>query len=153
MARHFLRKGFAVVLIGSGRERAVCEKVAKLAPGVADLAGKTTLTELAALIRRAAICVTNNSGPMHLAVAVDRPVVSIFGPTDPFWIGPHGRTHAVLQANIPCAPCYLRQLSRCRHDHSCMREVSAAAVIARTEQILAGDASGAAAVRAPAVGA
>ena len=49
---------------------------------------------------------------MHLAVAVDRPVVSIFGPTDPVWIGPYGRPGAVLQASIDCAPCYLRQLSR-----------------------------------------
>ena len=136
VARYFQHKGFAVTLIGAGRERAVCEEVAGLAPGVVNLAGETTLSELAALIRRSTICVTNDSGPMHLAVAVSRPVVSIFGPTDPIWIGPYGRADAVLQARLPCSPCYLRQLSRCRFDHACMRDVSARTVIERVESIL-----------------
>ncbi len=137
VARHFLQKNHAVVLIGSERERAACEAVAQLAPGAVDLAGETTLSELAALIRRAAVCVTNDSGPMHIAVALDRPVVSIFGPTDPVWAGPSRRAGAVLRAELPCSPCYLRQLSRCTYGHACMKDVSAAAVIARMESMLA----------------
>lgn len=137
VARHFLQKKHAVVLIGAGPERAVCEAVAELASGAVNLAGETTLSELAALIRRAAICVSNDSGPMHLAVALDRPVVSIFGPTDPVWAGPYRRGDAVLRADLPCSPCYLRQLSRCRHGHACMKDVAAGAVIARMESILA----------------
>ena len=136
VARHFLRTGFAVALMGTRRERAVCDEVAKLAPGVANVAGETTLTELAALIRRSAISVTNDSGPMHLAVALDRPVVSIFGPTDPIWIGPYGRADAVLRAGVSCSPCFLRQLSRCPNDHACMHNVPAGAVIERAEAIL-----------------
>jgi heptosyltransferase I len=136
VARYFLQKGFAVTLIGADRERAVCEEVARLAPGAVNLAGETTLSELAALIRRSTISVTNDSGPMHLAVAVDRPVVSIFGPTDPIWIGPYGRADAVLQASLSCSPCYLRQLSRCGHAHACMQDVSARAVIERVDGIL-----------------
>jgi len=136
VARYFMRKGFAVALMGTRRERAVCEAVARLAPGVVDVAGETTLSELAALIRRSTISVTNDSGPMHLAVALDRPVVSIFGPTDPIWIGPYGRADAVLQAKLACSPCFLRQLSRCRYDHACMHNVSASAVIERAEAIL-----------------
>ena len=136
VARHFLREGFAVALMGTRRERAVCEEVAQLAPGVANVAGETTLSELAALIRRSAISVTNDSGPMHLAVALDRPVVSIFGPTDPVWIGPYSRTDAVLQASLPCSPCFLRQLSRCRYDHACMHNISAEAVIERADDML-----------------
>jgi ADP-heptose:LPS heptosyltransferase len=73
---------------------------------------------------------------MHLAVALDRPVVSIFGPTDPVWIGPYGRAGAVLQAGVPCSPCLLRQLSRCRHGHVCMEDVSPRAVIERMEHVL-----------------
>ncbi len=136
VARHFLDKGFAVVLMGSRRERGVCEEVARLAPGTFDIAGETTLTELAALIRRSASSVTNDSGPMHLAVALNRRVVSIFGPTDPVWIGPYGRAGAVLQANVPCSPCLLRQLSRCRYGHVCMEDVSARDVIERIEHVL-----------------
>ncbi len=137
VTRHFLRKSHAVVLIGAERERAACEAVAQLAPGTVNLVGETTLSELAALIRRAAICVTNDSGPMHIAVALDRPVVAVFGPTDPVWAGPYRRDGAVLRAELPCSPCYLRQLSRCMHDHACMKDVVAAEVIARMEGILA----------------
>ncbi len=136
VARYFMQNGFAVTLIGSRRERSVCDEVARLAPGAVNLAGETTLTELAALVRRSAMSVTNDSGPMHLAVALDRPVVSVFGPTDPIWIGPYGRADAVLQAKIPCSPCYLRQLSRCRYAHACMHDVSARAVIERADSVL-----------------
>jgi heptosyltransferase I len=136
VARHFRQNGFAVTLIGSERERPVCEAVAAAASGAINLAGETTLSELAALIARAAIAVTNDSGPMHLAVALGRPVVSGFGPTDPVWAGPYRRDGAVLRVELPCSPCYLRQLSRCMHDHDCMRQISAAAVIERMESVL-----------------
>jgi 3-deoxy-D-manno-octulosonic-acid transferase/heptosyltransferase-1 len=136
VSRHFMRKGFSVVLIGSGRERGACDEVATLAPGSINIAGETSLTELAAIIRRSTICLTNDSGPMHLAVALERPVVSIFGPTDSVWIGPYRRSDAVVQSGLSCAPCYLRRLSRCPHDHACMREVSALAVIERIEGTL-----------------
>lgn len=137
VARHFLKKGFGVVLIGSDRERGTCEDVARLAPGTVNLAGETTLSELAALIRRTTISVTNDSGPMHLAVALDRPVVGIFGPTDTVWAGPYRRDGAVLRTELPCSPCYLRQLSRCNFGHACMQQVGAGAVIERAESILA----------------
>jgi 3-deoxy-D-manno-octulosonic-acid transferase/heptosyltransferase-1 len=140
VARHFLDKGFAVVLAGSPREGARCAEVARLAPGVINLAGETSLTELVALVDRASLCVSNDSGPMHLAVARDRPVVGIFGPTDAIWVGPYGRLDAVLQSKIACAPCYLRSLSRCPHQHACMRDVTAAAVIERAQRLL--DAAG-----------
>ena len=136
VARHFLQKGFAVTLIGAPREHALCDAVAALAPGAINLAGETTLPELAALIQRSAICVTNDSGPMHLAVALGRPVVSIFGPTNPMWAGPYHRADAILQASVPCAPCYLRQLSRCMYGQDCMHKITAHAVIERAESIL-----------------
>jgi heptosyltransferase I len=137
VARHFLQNGLAVVLIGSDRERPVCEAVAAAAPGTVNLAGETTLSELAALLAHAAICISNDSGPMHLAVALGRPVVSIFGPTDPVWAGPYRREGAVLRADLPCSPCYLRLLSRCAYGHACMQQVSADAAIERMENFMA----------------
>mgnify|MGYP001206771037 CR=1 FL=1 len=137
VARHFLKKSFAVTLIGSDGERGLCAEIAQLAPGAVNLAGETMLSELAALIRRATICVSNDSGPMHLAVALDRPVVSVFGPTDPVWAGPYRRADAVLRAELPCSPCYLRELHRCPHGHACMQNVGAAAVIERVDDIIA----------------
>ena len=136
VACYFLQKKFAVVMIGSDRERATCEKVAALAPGTVNLGGETTLSELAALLRRAAICLSNDSGPMHLAVALDRPTVSIFGPTDPVWAGPYRRGTAVVRAELPCSPCYLRDLSLCTHGHACMHNVAAGTVIERMEAML-----------------
>jgi lipopolysaccharide heptosyltransferase I len=138
VARYFLRNRFAVVLAGSQRERAVCATVAGLAPGAVNLAGETTLSELAALIARAAICVSNDSGPMHLAVALDRPVVCVFGPTDMVWAGPYRRDRAVVRTDLPCSPCYLRALSRCMHGHACMQRVTPDAVIERMEEVLDG---------------
>lgn len=137
LARNCIEKKRAVVLVGSDNERALCEKVASLAPGAVDLAGETTLPELAALIGRAAACVTNDSGPMHLAVALGRPVLAIFGPTDPVWAGPYRRDGAVIRKPLPCSPCYLRELSRCPNEHACMREVGAAEVMAKLDAILA----------------
>lgn len=137
VARHFIERGSAVALVGAGNEREACAAVAALAPGAKNLAGETTLTELAALIRRARLCVTNDSGPMHLAVALGRPVVSVFGPTDEIWAGPYRRPEAVVRTPLACAPCYLRKLERCPNGHACMHDVPASAVIERAEQILA----------------
>jgi heptosyltransferase-2 len=135
VARHIMANGVAVALIGSERERRLCADVAKLAPGAINLAGETSLSELAALISRTALCVTNDSGPMHLAVALDRPVVSIFGPTDPVWAGPYQRIDSVLRVDLPCSPCYLRRLSDCPNRHACMEKVSVSAVTTKVDSI------------------
>ena len=136
VARHFLERGAAVALVGTGTERADCAGVAALAPGAVNLAGETSLTGLAALIRRARLCITNDSGPMHLAVALGIPVVSVFGPTDEIWAGPYRQPEAVVRAALACAPCYLRRLSRCPNAHACMHDVPADTVIARAEGML-----------------
>jgi ADP-heptose:LPS heptosyltransferase len=111
--------------------------VAAGCPTAVDLAGKTTLTESAALIARAAVCVTNDSGPMHLAAALGRPVVAVFGPTDPVWVGPYGSPDTVVRAGVPCSPCYLRRLSRCPFSHACMTGVAAENVIEKVDAALA----------------
>jgi lipopolysaccharide heptosyltransferase I len=136
VGRALLRAGMAVVLAGATADRPRCRAVAERCPGARDVCGETTLAELGALMRRAAFCVTNDSGPMHFAVALGRPVVSVFGPTDPLWIGPYGRPEAVVRAGVPCSPCYLRKLSTCPHDHACMRQVTAAMVLDRLRALL-----------------
>jgi heptosyltransferase-1 len=138
VARYLHGTGRGVVLAGSASERERCRAVADRAPGVLDFSGQTTLSELAALIRRAELCVTNDSGSMHLTVALNRPVVSVFGPTDELWIGPYGRPQAVVRVPKECAPCYFRQLSDCPHDHACMRDVTPGMVIECIERVLAG---------------
>ena len=137
VARYLLGKGFAVGLAGSKAEQPRCQAIAQACPGARDLAGRTTPAHLAGLIQRATICITNDSGPMHLAAALNRPAVSIFGPTNPVCIGPYGRPESVVRLDLPCSPCNFRRLSQCPHDHACMEGVSAAMVIERAEKILA----------------
>ena len=97
VARYLLSAGWSVALAGSAKEHLRCQAVAAVCPGVRDLSGQTTLSELAALLQMSSMCVSNDSGSMHLAVALGTPVVSIFGPTDPVWVGPYGHPEAVLQ--------------------------------------------------------
>jgi ADP-heptose:LPS heptosyltransferase len=140
VGRHLLASGLGVVIAGTSRDRPRGQGIARACPGAVDLCGMTTVAGLVALIRRAAICVTNDSGSMHVAVALGTPSVSVFGPTNPIWIGPYQRPNAVVRVDLPCAPCYLRSLRDCRHEHRCMRDVTGTMVIERVEQVLSGPA-------------
>jgi heptosyltransferase-2 len=87
---------------------------------VLDLTGQTTLGTLAGVLARATACVSNDSGGMHLASALGRPVVAIFGPTDERSTGPAG-DHDLLVAPVFCRPCMLRD---CPIDHRCMKRIT-----------------------------
>jgi heptosyltransferase I len=130
------KQGLDVVVLGRKQDRRRCEQVTQLCCGALDFSGQTNPAELAAIVKRAAVCVTNDSGAMHLAVALGRPVVSVFGPTNPVHIGPYDRPQAVVRADLPCSPCNFRRLSQCPHGHACMTQVSAAIVIDRVELAL-----------------
>lgn len=136
VARHFLAAAYPVVVIGSDTERDECRRIEEGAPGVINIAGETSLIELAALISRSAICLTNDSGPMHLAAALGIPVLGVFGPTHSRWVGPYGQSTATLNAGQACSPCYLRDLKRCGYDHSCMSAIAPGHVIERMEEVL-----------------
>ena len=110
--RHF---GFRVFLAGAN-------DVAHLAfPDAVSLAGKTDQKQLVVLLEKASLVVANDSGPMHIAAALGRPLVTLFGPTNPVRTGPYGRPDTVLQLDLVCRPCYARQ---CLHQ-SCLRWVGA----------------------------
>ena len=130
------KQGLQVVLLGAKSDKRRCATIARLCPGAVDYSGRTAVADLAAILKRATVCVTNDSGPMHLAVALERPVVSVFGPTNPNHIGPYGRAEAVVRADLPCSPCNFRRLSQCQHGHACMNQVSAAMVIRRIDAVL-----------------
>ena len=136
VGRHFMQLGWDVVLAGAPRDREACAAVLRNCPGAVDLCGKTKLPDLAALVARAGLCVTNDSGPMHLAAALGTPLVAIFGPTDPVWVGPYGKPESVVRVGLECSPCYLRKLRECPYDHACMRQVTAEMVIERAKQVL-----------------
>ena len=136
VARQFLHDGFAVALAGTKRDQGRCRQIAAAAPGACDLSSKTTPAELAALIRCAAICVTNDSGVMHLAASLGTPMVSLFGPTNPVRVGPYQRPESVVRLDLPCSPCNYRRLSQCPFDHACMKQLASAMVVERIRKIL-----------------
>jgi len=100
-----------VIITGSIQEKPYVEAIIKevKTTKVVDLAGETTLKDLACLYRQAAVVVTTDSGPMHIAAAVGTPVVALFGPTDPRRTGPYGIGHRVIRKTLPCSPCFLKQ--------------------------------------------
>ena len=85
-----------------------------------NLAGTTSLIELAALYRRMALVISTDTGPMHIAAAMDAPVVALFGPTAEWRTGPYGKMHRVAAPDLPCRPCFKRTCDHCR----CMQSIS-----------------------------
>jgi heptosyltransferase I len=96
---------------------------------VINLAGKTDLKQLAAVLEKADVVIANDSGPMHMAAALGRPLVTLFGPTNAVRTGPYGRPSTVLQLDLMCRPCYQRH---CVHQ-SCMQWISVADVLKQIE--------------------
>ena len=124
------------MLRGTRRDQQRCLQIAAAAAGTCDLSGKTTPADLAALIRRAEVAVTNDSGSMHVAVSLGKPMVSVFGPTNPVHIGPYERPESVVRVDLPCSPCNYRRLSQCPFDHACMKQVTSEMVVERVRKIL-----------------
>jgi len=106
-------RGLPIVFIGGPAERPDSQAVISLMRRKAvDLTGQTPVGLLPGLLRRAAVLVTNDSGPMHIAAAVGTPVVALFGPTDPLRTGPYGREQLVLSHAVDCSPCFQRRCTR-----------------------------------------
>ncbi len=125
--------GIPVALAGTPNERALCETIAAAcAAAPQNLAGRTDLAELMALLAQARIVISNDSGPLHVAVALKRPIVALYGPTDPAFVGPYGQLDHVVRFDVPCFPCRLRT---CDH-HSCMRGVTADAVWTKVQEVM-----------------
>lgn len=98
-----------------------------------SLLGKTTMLELASILQQVSLVVCNDSGPMHLSVAVQTPVLALFGPTDPNKTGPYGSQHKVLQASMPCSPCRNR---KCHKQNWCMNQIAVEQVENGIKEIL-----------------
>jgi heptosyltransferase-2 len=122
------RIGEYVVVVGGPEDRELGERVAAAAPGrAANAAGALPLRASAALIEQAAVLVTNDSAPLHLAQATRTPTIAIFGPTVPaFGFGPTGPDDVVIEVqSLSCRPCSLHGPQRCPlGHHRCMTEIT-----------------------------
>jgi heptosyltransferase-2 len=114
--------GAKAVITGSPEEREIADEIASVMETKSlNLAGRTSVRELMALIKRCDFFITNDSGPMHIAAAFGVPLVAIFGPTDHITTSPFSERAVVVRQDAECAPCLLRE---CPTDHGCMMAVT-----------------------------
>jgi heptosyltransferase-1 len=128
-------KGVKCVFLGSSEDSAILAGHGR-DTSVADSAlfGSTSLKGLAAILKKARLLVTNDSGPMHVAAAVGTPVVALFGPTDPARTGPYGRGHAVMTSGASCAPCFKRDCDTIK----CLGDIGVDEVLRTVVKIMEG---------------
>ncbi len=124
------------VILGGNSDKPLGERIARTAPDrCLDLAGATSLPEMVEWVRLSQGVLTNDTGPMHVAAALGKPLVALFGPTEPRRTGPYGQLGCALQVNLPCAPCLK---SRCSWSEpmECLTAIQPGTVIERVEQAL-----------------
>ncbi|MEW5725364.1 MAG: lipopolysaccharide heptosyltransferase II, partial [Thermodesulfobacteriota bacterium] len=125
----------AALIFGSASEAAAAGRVAAVMRRRAvDLAGRTNLAEAAALIARCTLFLTNDSGLMHLAAAVDTPLVAVFGSTNPVTTSPTGRRQRLVRKPVECAPCLKTHCDRPRQ--VCMDLITPGEVAAAALELL-----------------
>jgi lipopolysaccharide heptosyltransferase II len=127
------------VLLGAAPDVAVAESIQRVAGHLGvNLVGQTDLALLVAAIDACAALVTNDSAPMHIAVARGTPVVAIFGPTVPQQgYGPYTDRAVIVQRDLSCRPCSRHGGAQCPiGTHACMKDVTASAVLAAVEGLL-----------------
>ncbi|MBI1926756.1 lipopolysaccharide heptosyltransferase II [Candidatus Poribacteria bacterium] len=130
------RLGAPLILTGSAAEGPLGEALGQMVQGeLVNLIGKTTLTQLGALIERCALYLTCDSGPMHIAAAVGTPTIALFGPTSPTRHRPYGEGHCVIEKAVECRPCYKRACQRKDAPNLCMTEIKAEEVVEKMTQM------------------
>ena len=98
-----------------------------------NLCGRTSLVEMVEWLRRCELLVTNDTGPMHVAAALGKPVVALFGPTEPRRTGPYGQLENVLRLDLPCSPC-LKSVCHVQNMEECLRAIPPAVVASRVAE-------------------
>ena len=122
LARRFIDSGYVVWLIGSPNDRPAADPIASAVPEVRNAAGRTDLGTAIDLLSLASVIVSNDSGLMHAAASVGRPLVAMFGSSSPEYTPPLSPLARVAKIDIVCSPCFQRV---CPLGHfKCMRELS-----------------------------
>ncbi|MGH7235616.1 MAG: putative lipopolysaccharide heptosyltransferase III [Nitrospiraceae bacterium] len=124
-----------VLIGGDAHDKPVAETIrarARSAPAV--LAGRTTLLQLAALLKRCALFIGNDNGPMHMAAAVGTPIVALFGPSDPAEWGPVTSQAEILYKGLDCRRCFHPTCDR--GEQSCMRQITVDEVFSAAQRFL-----------------
>jgi ADP-heptose:LPS heptosyltransferase len=132
-ARMMLEANCAVFLVGSVAYRELITKIKEAVPQSYDLSGRTTLRQLAAVLASSDLVVSADSGPAHLAGALEVPTIVIFGPTLPQLSAPRSQAVVVIKDRVDCQlPCYNL---KCQ-DNTCMKKIRPELVVERAKEIL-----------------
>ena len=132
-----VRYGLHWLIFGTAKEQTLAAEITDMLPsGATNLAGRTSLLELAAQLRRCRLLLTNDTGTMHLAAFLGVPTVAVFGSTEPQLTGPIGEDHVVIRHHVECSPCFLR---KCPLDFRCMKAVTVEEVVSAVERVLASE--------------
>ncbi len=125
-----------LAVLGSGADEPLGRLITAAAPDhCLNLCGRTTLPEMIEWVRRSDLLITNDTGPMHVAAALGKPMVALFGPTEPRRTGPYGHLRDVLRVDLSCSPCLSPRCTSIR-PQECLRAISPEAVLARVRERL-----------------
>jgi heptosyltransferase-1 len=125
------RYGAKLIFSGLPSERVYLEGItAQMREDALIMAGRTTIKQFLALLKRSHLYVGVDSGAMHAAAAFGVPVVALFGPSNPRWIGPYGQEEGIVQLKLPCAPCNKRDCP----DQSCMLSITPEMVLEKVKE-------------------
>jgi heptosyltransferase-2 len=138
IAQHYLAKQWQVWIFGTANEQAAAQTILQETEGACtDLTGKTNLLEAIDLLAlsRAAVC--NDSGLMHLAAAVQVPLVAVYGSTSPTYTPPAGEQAKIIRLGLACSPCFKRECPLSGNEHlACLTGIKPAQVLSALEALL-----------------
>jgi len=133
LAEWFHAQGFQVAVTGSAADQELAAGLVRQSRApLVNLAGSTSLAQLAGILRKTRLAVTTDTGAMHLAAALGTPVAALFGPTAPWRTGPFGDGHQVVRLGLSCSPCFKRQCP----DPRCLTDLTPEMIEDACEKIL-----------------
>jgi len=133
-AQRLQKHGFAIWLVGSGKDREIADKIVSMGnPACRNLCGSTDLDDAIALLSCADLVISNDSGLMHIAAALNRPMLALFGSSSPEFTPPLSPKAEVVKLDLNCSPCFKRE---CPLGHfNCMMKITPDLVWQKIEQM------------------
>ncbi len=134
VAQRYLAKGYQVWLLGSQKDYSDCSAIDAICDQACRvLAGKTSMPEAIDLLSTASLVVSNDSGLMHIAAALQKPLVAVYGSTDPGHTPPLSHNHAIARLDLDCSPCFKRE---CPLQHlNCLQQLMPQTIIELAESV------------------
>ena len=135
LAKQLQQLGYAVWLMGSKKDESLAAEILTVAPDCQNLCGRTNLKEAVDLLATVNAVVTNDSGLMHIAAALDKPMVAIYGSSSTAFTPPLSKQVEIVKLSLPCSPCFKRE---CPLEHlNCLKQIEPTRVLQALQQLLA----------------